>query len=199
MSRQCQLRWVNFITILCKLVVWWHRFENYRGCCHWIGKKSPGCDHPHDVCSVCVCPHGFANLHGCAHSKVHSQLSRRRLRRKGSPNQLAYMEQQHHQLASLPTSWRVWRRRLPSLRELFGVRNMPGELHLSARLRKESELWLHIVRLFWMGFLIGFPVDDAGLLGEFIPAGERFFFLHFLFREQSGWEIDLMKFSAWIN
>lgn len=48
---------------------------------------------------------------------------------------------------------------------------MPGQLYVLAGLWGQSQLWLHVIRQLRLGITLLFPVDDARLLGEFVPAG----------------------------
>lgn len=50
------------------------------------------------------------------------------------------------------------------------VQGLSRELHLSEGWQ-ESKLWLHQLRLLWLGILGSFPADDARLLGKSFPTG----------------------------
>ena len=52
------------------------------------------------------------------------------------------------------------------------IQTMWRRLHLFARIRSKSQLWLHKFWYFRMGFSIRFSSYDTGFLGEFISIGK---------------------------
>lgn len=47
-------------------------------------------------------------------------------------------------------------------------------LHLLARLRTESKLWLYKFRHIWLGIFVSFPTHDSRLLGKSLSIGNAF-------------------------
>ena len=53
----------------------------------------------------------------------------------------------------------------------FCAQAVPGQLYVPAGLRAQPKLRVHVVRQLRLGAAFLLPADDAGLLGEFVPAG----------------------------
>ena len=51
------------------------------------------------------------------------------------------------------------------------MKAVPGQLYVLAGLWGQSQLRLHVIRQLRLGITLLFPVDDARLLGEFVPTG----------------------------
>jgi len=45
-------------------------------------------------------------------------------------------------------------------------------LHVPARFRQESKLWLHQFRYLWLGISVSLQANDTRLLGEPLPTGK---------------------------
>ena len=148
------------------------RSENDCRRCHRVCEEPSRCHHSHRLLSLRFRFARSSNLHGGLDAKMHPTFSRRsgsttaraqRLRVRLSSG-LARVRPQLEQLVLAGGQARS-----RPLRELQRGRNVPGQLHVHARLRPKPELRLHEFRHFRLGLPIGFSSHDPRLLGGIVP------------------------------
>ena len=169
---------------------------------HWISEESSRCDYFDGFLFVSFCPSWPTNLHGCFNSKVYSWVSRRKERTTVRTQRVRIsfsqsLERLLPELEQLVLDGGQARPR--PLRQLERGRHLPRKLHLPAGLRPQPQLRVHELRHLRVGFLVGLPAYDPGLLGGAVSGVNVIlnFLAYFTVQQNTHYHWSIVIWNRW--